>query len=68
MPLAFKTAAMGAGSLESNVRRLCRSAFHEEPLIQRIVPAMQRALKLKGNATLLVTHATGIRQGRCGIG
>lgn len=56
VPIAFKAAAMGTASLESNVRRLCRAAFHEERLIQRIVPDMQRALGLKAEATLLVTH------------
>ncbi|WP_437725321.1 type I-E CRISPR-associated endonuclease Cas1e [Sorangium sp. So ce861] len=57
VPIAFKAAAMGTASLESNVRRLCRTAFHDERLLQRIVPDMQRALGLKADATLLVTHA-----------
>ncbi|WP_441289016.1 CRISPR-associated endonuclease Cas1 [Sorangium sp. KYC3313] len=57
VPIAFRAAAMGTASLESNVRRLCRSAFYDERLIQRIVPDMQRVLGLKADATLLVTHA-----------
>lgn len=38
IPLAFKAVADSSDGLESRVRRACRDAFHEERLLQRIVP------------------------------
>lgn len=44
VPLAFHAAKQGPAKLSSRVRRTCRAAFHQEKLLQRIIPDIQRAL------------------------
>ncbi len=58
VPIAFKAVATGTASLESKVRRFCRSAFYTEKLLQRIVPDMQRVVGLRPEATLLISHGS----------
>jgi CRISPR-associated protein Cas1 len=47
-PIAFGEAAGGPDKLESRVRRACRDKFHEERLLQRIVPDVDKALGIDG--------------------
>jgi CRISPR-associated protein Cas1 len=47
-PIAFGEAAGGQDKLESRVRRACRDKFHEERLLQRLVPDIEKALSLDG--------------------
>lgn len=44
LPIAFRAAAAGAEDLEVRVRRACRDAFHEQKLLQRIIPDIEEAL------------------------
>lgn len=44
IPVAFQAATDGAVDLESRVRRACRDLFHQERILQRIVPDIERAL------------------------
>lgn len=45
IPLAFRIVANpGESSMEGEVRRACRDAFHRGRLLQRIVPDIERAL------------------------
>jgi CRISP-associated protein Cas1 len=45
VPVAFRVTAETAGSfMEGEIRRRCRDAFHEQKLLQRIVPDIERAL------------------------
>lgn len=45
VPLAFQvTAELGGMHMEGEIRRRCRDAFHEQKLLQRIVPDIDRAL------------------------
>nr|WP_238538567.1 type I-E CRISPR-associated endonuclease Cas1e [Nitrolancea hollandica] len=48
IPAAFRAAADGAADLESRVRRVCRDAFREGRLLQRIVADIDRALFADG--------------------
>lgn len=50
VPLAFKAVADSGVGLESRVRRACRDAFHEEHLLQRIVPDIDWALSVEIDA------------------
>jgi CRISPR-associated protein Cas1 len=43
-PVAFRTVATGAENLEMRVRRACRDIFHEQRLLQRIIPDIEEAL------------------------
>ncbi len=47
-PIAFGEAAGGPDKLEGRVRRACRDKFHEERLLQRIVPDIEKALSVDG--------------------
>lgn len=47
-PIAFGEAASGSDKLESRVRRACRDKFHEERMLQRIVPDIEKALSIDG--------------------
>jgi CRISPR-associated protein Cas1 len=44
VPMAFRTVATGVDDLEARVRRLCRQAFFDERLVERIIPDVQTAL------------------------
>jgi len=44
IPLAFRAVAEDETNLESKIRRACRDAFHQERLLQRIIPDIERAL------------------------
>lgn len=44
VPIAFRVVAEGVEHLEMRVRRACRDRFHEQRLLQRIVPDIERAL------------------------
>ncbi|RIK38486.1 MAG: type I-E CRISPR-associated endonuclease Cas1 [Chloroflexi bacterium] len=44
IPIAFRAVADGVDDLERQVRYRCRDAFHEQRLLQRIVPDIERAL------------------------
>lgn len=56
VPAAFAAVAGGATGVETRARRLVREKFVEEKLLQRVVPDMQRALGLRPDAALLITH------------
>ncbi|HWQ33231.1 MAG TPA: type I-E CRISPR-associated endonuclease Cas1e [Blastocatellia bacterium] len=44
VPLAFEMTAASTESLESRVRKACRDSFHENRLLQRIIPDIEKAL------------------------
>lgn len=46
VPVAFSVVAEGSSSLETQVRKRCRDAFTNLKLLQRIVPDVDRLLKL----------------------
>jgi len=48
IPLAFEIVAEGETDLEGRVRRACRDTFHGRRLLSRIVPDLERALKVAG--------------------
>lgn len=48
MPVAFRATAQGSEALESRTRGMCRDAFREKRLLQRIVPDIHFALYQKG--------------------
>jgi CRISPR-associated protein Cas1 len=50
VPLAFRAAAEGLDRLESRVRQACRDHFHEQRLLQRIVPDIEHALGIDASA------------------
>lgn len=50
IPLAFEIAAEGVTDLEGRVRRACRDVFHGRRLLGRIVPDLERALEVGGEA------------------
>lgn len=50
IPIAFRAVALGTDGIEGRVRRLCRKAFFDERLVERIVPDVQRTLGLKAEA------------------
>ena len=53
VPLAFRSVAemAGAASMERQIRRACRDAFHQGRLLQRIVPDIEQALAVVDPAT-----------------
>jgi CRISPR-associated protein Cas1 len=46
IPAAFSAAAEGPYNLETRVRRACRDRFHNDRLLQRIIPDIERALSI----------------------
>jgi hypothetical protein len=44
LPVAFEAAGDPSPELERRVRLLCRDKFHEEKLLNRVVPDIQLAL------------------------
>ncbi|NLH48530.1 MAG: type I-E CRISPR-associated endonuclease Cas1 [Myxococcales bacterium] len=46
VPIAFRVAGEGVAELEREVRRLCRDAFREVRLLDRVVPDLARALDI----------------------
>ena len=48
IPAAFSAAAEGTESLESRTRRMCRDAFRERRLLQRIVPDLHFVMYQEG--------------------
>jgi CRISPR-associated protein Cas1 len=52
VPLAFRVTAELAGSnMESEIRRRCRDSFHENKLLARIIPDIERVLSIFDPAT-----------------
>lgn len=52
VPLAFRVTAELAGSnMESEIRRRCRDSFHENKLLARIIPDIERVLSVFDPAT-----------------
>jgi CRISPR-associated protein Cas1 len=49
IPAAFRAVEEGIDSLESRVRWACRDEFHENRLLQRVVPDIDRALAVERN-------------------
>jgi len=49
-PVAFQAVAESTVGLESRVRRTCRDAFHEQHLLQRIVPDIDWVLSVERDA------------------
>jgi CRISPR-associated protein Cas1 len=56
IPVAFREAAKGTDGLETRVRYACRDMFHEERLLQRIIPDID--LILQEESTPLDTEIT----------
>ncbi len=48
IPVAFRVVAAGTSNLEGRVRRACRDAFHQQRLLQRIIPDIETALAAGG--------------------
>lgn len=48
LPVAFRAAAVPLSELERRVRLACRDAFHEQKLLSRIAPDIERALGKAG--------------------
>jgi CRISPR-associated protein Cas1 len=44
IPVAFAAVAYGVGNLETRVRYACRNAFHQDRLLDRIIPDINLAL------------------------
>lgn len=47
IPLAFQVVAEGSQTLETRVRKACRDWFHQERLLTRVVPDIERALTVR---------------------
>lgn len=47
IPLAFRAVMIGSDGLESRVRKACRDMFHEEHLLQRIMPDIEWILSVE---------------------
>lgn len=45
IPVAFREAQVGPESLETRVRRACRDMFHQERILQRVVPDVDLILQ-----------------------
>lgn len=56
IPAAFRAARDGTDRLESRVRRMCREAFLETKLIERIIPDIQRVLGLLPQPVRFLAH------------
>ena len=50
IPTAFQVARDGPADVESRTRRLCRDAFGSRRLLERIVPDIERVLRVPGDA------------------
>lgn len=46
IPLSFEAVAEGTDDLEGRIRRGCRDAFHQQRLLQRIVPDIDKVLEM----------------------
>jgi CRISPR-associated protein Cas1 len=57
VPIAFRAVADGVDHLEPRVRRLCRGAFFDDRLVERIVPDVQRALGQTPETVRFMDHA-----------
>ncbi len=44
LPVAFRAVMAGTNDLEGRVRRACRDVFHEQRLLQRVIPDIEEAL------------------------
>lgn len=53
-PAAFITVAEGAHDLDGRVRRRCRDLFHEQRLLARVVPDIERMMSASGQPDDLV--------------
>lgn len=51
IPAAFRATAQGTEALESRTRRMCRDAFRERRLLQRIVPDLHFVMYQEGSDT-----------------
>ncbi len=56
VPAAFRAAKDGSSGVESRARRLSRDLFHEQKLLERLVPDIQRVLGLVPQKARLVLH------------
>lgn len=56
IPVAFRTAKDGTSNIESRARKACRDLFHEQRVLERIVPDIQRAIGLLPERTRYVAH------------
>lgn len=56
VPIAFRVAAAGSFHVETRARRLCREAFVEQRILERIVPDLQRLVGLLPERAVQVSH------------
>lgn len=56
IPAAFRAVQNGVSNLETYVRKACRDQFHQEKLLERIVPDLQRVVGLLPERAKLIVH------------